>query len=132
MSYGQPPPGGPGYPYQPPPQQPYGHQQYGQQPYGQQYPQQWGPQQGPYPGGGWGGGAACPRCQSPNIRKPSYTWWGGFIGPAIINHWVCNQCRFGFNPRTGQSTQGAITVYILVTMGIALVIGLGACASAMR
>ena len=130
MSYGQPPPGGPGYPYQPPQgQQPYGQQPYGQQPYPQQ--QQWGPQQqGGYPAPPYGA-AACPRCHSPYVKKPSYTWWGGFLGPAIINHWVCQQCRFGFNPRTGQSTQGAITAYVLVTVGIALVICFGACGSAL-
>ena len=124
MSYGQPPPGGPGYPYQP--QQ--GQQPYGQQPYPQQ--QQWGPQQGGYPAPPYGAGA-CPRCQSPYVKKPSYTWWGGFLGPAIINHWVCQQCRFGFNPRTGASTQGAITAYVLVSVGIVVLLGFAGCASAM-
>jgi transposase-like protein len=70
----------------------------------------------------------CPRCGSPNIRKPSWTGWGGFIGPLIINHWICNQCSFGFNPKTGKSTTGAIVIYVVVSLMLGLIIAIAAAA----
>src|SRR5688572_1916684 len=67
---------------------------------------------------------ACPKCNSPNVHQPSFTWWGGLLGPKLLNHTVCNSCSFGFNAKTGQSNQGAITIYLVV----AAVISLALCA----
>lgn len=104
MSYGNPPPGGPGYPYQPNP------------------PQYSGGPPAPFPGQSWGPpqGPQCPRCHGPDVHKPSWTWWGGFLGPKIITHWQCRSCNFGFNPTTGQSTSGSIVIYFVVTFVVCI------------
>src|SRR5262249_54031339 len=36
--------------------------------------------------------ADCPNCGAHDPAKVSYTWWGGFIGPAIINVVRCQEC----------------------------------------
>jgi hypothetical protein len=96
-------------------------------PYAQQQP--FGPQfmgQGPHvfvgTGPGMFAGNCCPKCNSPNIYKPTFTWWGGMVGPAILNHRVCRQCSFSFNGKTGKSNNSAIAIYMAVIFGIAIVL----------
>jgi hypothetical protein len=67
-------------------------------------------------------GRACPRCQNPAVSKPSFTWWGGFLGPKIIDHLKCGRCGFAFNPRTSQAITGAIVIYSVVVGVIAFVL----------
>jgi hypothetical protein len=76
----------------------------------------------PRPTGQAGGLAegACPRCQSPNVNRPTYTWWGGLLGPKLFNHAVCSACGFGFNYKTGKSNATAIGIYLGVSVLIAL------------
>ena len=64
----------------------------------------------------------CPKCNSPNVRKPSFTFWGGAIGPRLLNHRICNSCGFGFNGKTGKSNMGAIITYQVVIFAILFVI----------
>jgi hypothetical protein len=56
----------------------------------------------------------CPSCQSTSVRKPGFTWWGGAIGPRMLNHRICNSCGFGYNAKTGKSNTTAIIVYQVV------------------
>jgi hypothetical protein len=85
---------------------------YAQQAFGPQFT---GPQ-------GMFAGSCCPKCNSPNIYKPTFTWWGGMVGPAILNHRVCRQCSFSFNGKTGKSNNSAIAIYMAVIFGIAIVL----------
>ncbi len=64
----------------------------------------------------------CPRCQSPNVHKPSFTWWGGLLGPKLFNHMVCRSCGFGYNARTGRSNSGPIAMYLGAGVVIAILI----------
>lgn len=64
---------------------------------------------------------ACPKCQSPNVKRPSFTWWGGALGPKLLSHAVCSACGFGFNWKTGQSNNRGIAIY----MGVVLAISFG-------
>jgi hypothetical protein len=57
---------------------------------------------------------ACPSCRSTDINKPGFTWWGGALGPRMLNHRVCRACGFGYNAKTGQSNTTAITIYVVV------------------
>ncbi len=68
------------------------------------------------------GGDQCPKCQSPNVRKPGFTWWGGALGPRMLNHRICNACGFGYNAKTGQSNTTAIVIYQVVVFAIAIAI----------
>lgn len=65
-------------------------------------------------------GDACPRCQSTEIEKPSFTMWGGAIGPQMFHHTICQRCGFGFNSVTGKSNTRAIWMYRGVTWSIAI------------
>lgn len=142
--YGQPQPQA--QPQQPQhPQQAYG--QPPQQPYGQP------PMQGAPPAGGYGApmqpyappgqhpqqafgyhnpyghmpnpyGLTCPRCQGGNVHKPTFTWWGGILGPKLFNHAVCNGCGFGFNAKTGKSNTNNIILYYGVIFGIFIVLSI--------
>ena len=67
-------------------------------------------------------GDQCPSCQSTNVRKPGFTWWGGALGPRMLNHRICNSCGFGYNAKTGKSNTTAIIVYQVVLFAIAFAI----------
>src|SRR5215475_2183694 len=64
----------------------------------------------------------CPQCQSQRIEKVSYTLWGGMIGPRLLNHVKCLDCKTTFNGKTGQSNARAIGIYLLVTFIIVFAI----------
>jgi hypothetical protein len=68
-------------------------------------------------------GDTCPQCGSKNVRAPTFTWWGGFLGPKLFKHRVCDACRFAFNAKTGRSNKGAVLAYTGV--GVAIGLGLG-------
>jgi predicted RNA-binding Zn-ribbon protein involved in translation (DUF1610 family) len=66
--------------------------------------------------------ADCPNCGAPgDATRIWWTWWGGMIGPAIICHVRCNQCRTTYNGNKGDSNTGRIAIYV----GVCLAIGLG-------
>lgn len=112
--FGSPPQGSApyGYPSPQPPPQPFGYQQ----PYTGGAPLQRGGYPMPYqPYGG-----TCPRCGSPHLVRPSFTWWGGLIGPKLLNHTDCGSCGLGFNAKTGTSNATAIGIYL----GCGVVLGL--------
>ncbi len=69
-------------------------------------------------------GLNCPRCGGGFVTKPSFTWWGGLLGPALLSHAVCGQCHFGFNWKTGKSNTNAIIIYYAVIFGILILGGI--------
>lgn len=76
-------------------------------------------------GAGAGETAPCPSCGAESGHsRPKFTWWGGLLGPKLLHHAICGQCRTGFNARTGQPNAGAIAVYVLV--GVVIGAGLAA------
>jgi len=88
-----PPPGGqpPGSPHQP------------------GYPGQPGSPAGPPRGSGPG---FCPACGSGEHQPASFTWWGGLLGPKLLNHVTCSGCGTSFNAKTGKSNNVAIGIYL--------------------
>jgi hypothetical protein len=73
-----------------------------------------------------GAGIACPRCGRFGARPVKFTWWGGLVGPKLLNHTKCDACRFTFNSKTGRSNKVAIVVYTSVGFiaGVAIVVAL--------
>lgn len=58
---------------------------------------------------------ACPHCQQPAPAHPvGFTWWGGVLGPKILNHVTCAACGRGYNGKTGQPNTTGIIVYSVV------------------
>ncbi len=82
-----------------------------------QWPQQ--PQQVVLP---YGAGPSCPRCGGTQATPVTFTWWGGLIGPKLLNHVRCTSCRYAYNGKTGRSNTTGIIVYTAVGLGIAAVI----------
>jgi hypothetical protein len=62
----------------------------------------------------------CPRCGGHDVRTPAFTWWGGAIGPRMLNHRVCGGCKLGFNAKTRKSNTRAIVIYQVVSVAVAL------------
>lgn len=110
--YGAPNMGAPPSPQAPPPGG-YGHPAVG--------PHAFGPAYAPAPLAiGPYGVTARPRCNSPHITRPTFTWWGGLLGPKLFNHTVCSGCGFGFNGKTGRSNATAIGVYLGIAVALSL------------
>lgn len=73
----------------------------------------------------------CPECGSRDYKKVSWTLWGGIIGPAMLSHVKCHDCRTTFNSKSGRSNQTAITIFLVVSLAIGGVLGgIAVCAGA--
>jgi len=67
--------------------------------------------------------ATCPYCGCPGwADKVSFTWWGGLVGPALFSHVKCRNCRRAYNGKTGKSNDGAIAIYVGVSVALAILI----------
>jgi hypothetical protein len=66
----------------------------------------------------------CPKCNSYEVTRPSFTWWGGVVGPKVICHVVCNKCSHSYNGKSGGSNTGKIVAYYVVVFTILGFIGL--------
>jgi hypothetical protein len=73
----------------------------------------------PAMGGAWQG-HGCPFCGSGHVSKAGFTWWGGILGPIILNHHNCHSCGQSFNGRTGKSNNTAIAIYFGVVFAIVI------------
>jgi transposase-like protein len=60
----------------------------------------------------------CPQCGSARVEKVKFTVWGGMLGPRMLNHVRCQDCKATFNGKTGKSNSGAIAAYLAVTLVI--------------
>jgi hypothetical protein len=54
------------------------------------------------------------------VRTPAFTWWGGALGPRLLNHRVCRACKLGFNAKTRGSNTRAIIIYQVVVFAVAI------------
>ena len=62
----------------------------------------------------------CGRCQSTNVERMNFTWWGGLLGPRLLTHVKCNRCGATYNGKTGKSNTTAIIIYTIIGTGISL------------
>jgi len=65
----------------------------------------------------------CPSCNGTSLKKVKYTWWGGIVGPAIINVTKCEECGETFNGNSGKSNTPAIVIFFIVAIGIGVLLG---------
>ena len=63
----------------------------------------------------------CGRCGASGAQRMNFTWWGGIIGPRMLNHVRCPACGHQYNGKTGRSNTNNIIIY---SIGAA-VIGIG-------
>lgn len=66
-------------------------------------------------------GPACPKCGGTEATPVSFTWWGGLVGPRLLNHVRCTSCSYAYNGKTGRPNTAGIAVYTLVGFAIAAV-----------
>jgi hypothetical protein len=66
--------------------------------------------------------ANCPNCGGSNAAKVSFTWWGGALGPALLTHVKCPDCKTAYNGKTGQSNTTAIIIYQVIAFAIVVAI----------
>jgi len=64
----------------------------------------------------------CYNCQKIDYKKVKSTWWGGLLGPQLLNHVKCNNCDTTYNGKTGQSNNKAILMYTGAILVVALVL----------
>ena len=60
----------------------------------------------------------CPKCGSQFTTTVKFTWWGGLLGPKLLHHTKCNECKYLFNSKTRQSNTTAIIIYPLMVFVI--------------
>ena len=61
--------------------------------------------------------APCPNCgndKNQEIHRVNYTWWGGSIGPRLLNQVKCFKCGKTYNGKTGKSNDMVILIYLLI------------------
>ena len=58
--------------------------------------------------------AKCPQCGTPDAKSVGFTWWGGALGPRLLNHVKCQSCGKTFNGKSGKDNTGGIVVYSVV------------------
>ncbi len=64
----------------------------------------------------------CPYCKSDAPPRPAgFTWWGGLLGPRMLNHVICSACGKGYNGKSLQPNTTGIVIYSVVVGVVALV-----------
>ena len=64
--------------------------------------------------------APCPHCGQSNAEKLRFTWWGGVLGPKVLNHVKCHGCGKNYNGKSGKDNTTGIVIYSLVVGILAL------------
>jgi hypothetical protein len=72
------------------------------------------------PPGRYGGYAPCPRCGGTHAERVTWTIWGSFYGPAMLNHVQCAGCGYRYNGRSGRSNALAAAVFVMVPLALIL------------
>lgn len=68
--------------------------------------------------------APCPNCRSPYATPVKFTWWGGILGPRLLSHVKCQNCRTAYNGKSGASNTTAIVIYMVVIGVVAVVLAI--------
>ncbi len=64
----------------------------------------------------------CPGCGSTDVKKVTYTWWGGALGPRVFNHTKCNACKTTYNGKTGKSNVTPIIIYNIAIIVVCVIL----------
>lgn len=67
-------------------------------------------------------GSGCPKCGSNSVSAVGWTWWGGMLGPKMMNHTKCQSCSYTYNSKTRQSNTRGVVIYSVVAGVIGLAV----------
>ena len=59
----------------------------------------------------------CPKCNSLEVQRVRFVWWGGFVGPQLLHIGKCKDCGNQFNYKTGKKNTISIIIYVLAVNG---------------
>jgi hypothetical protein len=63
--------------------------------------------------------ADCPHCDCRgDADRVTFTWWGGFVGPALLSHVRCRECGYCYNGKTGSDNVLNIILYISIPLAV--------------
>ena len=65
---------------------------------------------------------ACPKCGTADPKTLNFTWWGGALGPKLLNHVKCAACGNKYNGKTGGDNTTGIVIYSVVVGIISFVL----------
>lgn len=66
----------------------------------------------------------CPNCDSVKTKGVKWTWWGGVLGPKLVNLTKCEDCGYTYNGNTGKPATNTIVIYLLVSIAIGVAVGI--------
>jgi hypothetical protein len=66
--------------------------------------------------------ANCPKCGTSAAERVKFTWWGGVLGPKLLNHVKCSSCGTRYNGKSGKSNGTGIAIYFAVVGIISFVL----------
>lgn len=58
----------------------------------------------------------CPKCGSLAAQQMKFTWWGGVLGPKLLTHVKCPDCKTTFNGKSGKDNTKNIVLYSVVIL----------------
>ena len=64
----------------------------------------------------------CPNCRQAAAEKVNFTWWGGIIGPRLLNHVKCRACGATYNGKTGVDNKKNIAIYYAVAIPVFIIL----------
>ena len=64
--------------------------------------------------------APCPKCSKSVAEKIRFTWWGGILGPKLLNHVKCGDCGSKYNGKSGKDNTTGIVIYSIVVAVLVL------------
>jgi hypothetical protein len=62
----------------------------------------------------------CPKCRTAGAERMKFTWWGGILGPKILNHVKCPSCSYAYNGKSGKDNTTGIIIYSVIVGILAL------------
>lgn len=65
---------------------------------------------------------SCPRCNSSDISKVEYSWWGGLLGPYLVHEVRCKKCGTSYDGSSGRNIKKPIALYFALGLILAIII----------
>jgi uncharacterized membrane protein len=65
---------------------------------------------------------ACPRCNSTDIHRVEYSWWGGLVGPGLVHQVRCKKCGLAYDGASGTTITRRASIYITIVLIVSVIL----------